>query len=112
MTLSYCSTAALPADAAKSLNGRKQDGVRETALMDELAWMRRFFYGLHLISCEDIGLKPSLLDGEVPDARDCFKTAEDDCARRRGCLIERQFPLNVVKLLALAKCACSAKQQE
>lgn len=68
-------TAVLPGDVAKSLHGRALSGPRATPLMEELAWMRRYFYGLHLISCEDIGLKPQLLKGEADDAADCSATA-------------------------------------
>ncbi|HND55100.1 MAG TPA: hypothetical protein PLV92_21950, partial [Pirellulaceae bacterium] len=34
------------------------------------------FYGLYLISCEDIGLKPSLADGELDNPNDCYSAAE------------------------------------
>jgi hypothetical protein len=48
-----------------TLNGYREGGQREYALGDELENMRLLFYGLYLVSCEDIGLEPALLDGEL-----------------------------------------------
>lgn len=48
-----------------SLRGARQGGWRKLPLGDELEEMRLLFYGLHLVSCEDIGMKDELLAGEV-----------------------------------------------
>ena len=55
----------------------KKDGRRSLTLGKELTWMKQFFYGLHLISCEDIGLKNSLLKNELTDRKNCEKVAMD-----------------------------------
>lgn len=47
------------------LRGARDGGWRDHPLGDELENMRMLFYGLHLVSCEDIGLAPQLLPGEV-----------------------------------------------
>lgn len=47
------------------LRGHREGRLREQPLGEELDWIKRFFYGLHLISCEDIGMRPSLLEGEL-----------------------------------------------
>lgn len=48
-----------------TLRGAREGGWRKQALGDELEEMRLLYYGLHLVSCEDIGLKDELLAGEV-----------------------------------------------
>jgi len=68
-------TATLPAETLKELRGRTQEGQRARPLAEELAWMRSFFYGLHLISCEDIGMRPQFLKEEAVDAAACMKLA-------------------------------------
>src|SRR5262249_42982100 len=45
-------------EALAELHGLKQGGQRPQDLYAELAWMRDLFYGLYLVSAEDIGLKP------------------------------------------------------
>ncbi len=55
--------------------GLKADGRRALALELELDEMKNRFYGLYLISCEDIGLKPNLLQDEVLDASQCYAAA-------------------------------------
>lgn len=63
------------ADALKSLHGLRQQGPREADLYTELTSMRELFYGMYLLSCEDIGMKPSFSAGEEVDAERCEKTA-------------------------------------
>jgi hypothetical protein len=65
-----------PASLWRELVGLKETGRRSLPLADELDWMRRFFYGLHLVSCEDIGMRPGLLDGELADAAASQSLAE------------------------------------
>jgi len=48
-----------------ALYGARGGGWRKLPLGDELEEMRLLFYGLHLVSCEDIGMKDELLDAEV-----------------------------------------------
>lgn len=57
--------------------GLKKGGTRSLSLAKELKWMKQFFYGLHLLSCEDIGLKNSLLKDELKDKEACEKTAKE-----------------------------------
>jgi hypothetical protein len=59
----------------KSLKGLREGGERELDLHTELAWMRSLFYGLYLLSAEDIGLKPEFLDGETVDREAVEKVA-------------------------------------
>jgi hypothetical protein len=62
--------------ALKRLHGLKQDGERSQDLYDELGSMRDLFYGFYLVSAEDIGMKPHLLNGEPIDRVRCIKAAE------------------------------------
>jgi hypothetical protein len=64
-------TASLGEATLKSLHGLRQEGEREADLATELAAQRDLFYGLYLVSCEDIGHKPELKDGEA-DAEACY----------------------------------------
>ncbi len=50
-------------------------GERDDDLATELDFMRRLFYGMYLVSCEDIGLAPVFLKGEKVDAADCREAA-------------------------------------
>ncbi len=59
----------------KSLHGLRETGPREKDLFAELQFMRSLFYGLYLLSAEDIGQKPTLLPDEPVDRADCEKTA-------------------------------------
>jgi hypothetical protein len=54
-----------------SLHGLKEGGERGKTLLEELRWMREFFYGLHLLSAEDIGLAPLLRGDEPVDRAAC-----------------------------------------
>jgi hypothetical protein len=69
--------ATIPEDVMKRLTGRKEGGSRSMPLADELEWIKRFFYGLHLLSCEDIGMRPALLERELQDPDVCMKAASD-----------------------------------
>ena len=59
----------------KSLKGLREGGERTLDLHAELRSMRDLFYGLYLLSAEDIGLKPALLDGEAVDREASEKAA-------------------------------------
>jgi hypothetical protein len=54
-----------------SLHGRREGGERSRTLLDELRWMREFFYGLHLLSAEDIDMAPALRPDEPVDRAAC-----------------------------------------
>jgi hypothetical protein len=69
--------------ALTSLHGLKEGGERPADLYTELAAMRDLFYGLYLLSCEDIGLRPQFLDDEPVDRDRCEKAAADWLARAR-----------------------------
>ncbi len=45
-------------------HGQCERGDRKVLLRSELKWMIQFFYGLYLVSCEDIGMKPEALENE------------------------------------------------
>ena len=42
-----------------------EDGPRKPPLAEELAALRKRFYGFYLVSCEDIGMRPEFLEGEL-----------------------------------------------
>jgi hypothetical protein len=54
---------------------QKKLSERDDDLATELAFMRRLLYGLYLVSCEDIGMKPELAPGEKVDLRACKQAA-------------------------------------
>ncbi|MDA0589283.1 MAG: hypothetical protein O2820_14995 [Planctomycetota bacterium] len=56
-------------DTLAELHGLTTDGARESSLKDELESVRQRAYGFYLISCEDIGLRPELAEGELADPR-------------------------------------------
>src|SRR5262249_17722818 len=68
-------TATLGEETLKAIHGLRQAGTQQDDLSTELAAQRDRFYGLYLISCEDIGHKPALADGEVGDREDCYQAA-------------------------------------
>ena len=68
-------TAAVGEDGLKSLHGWKDGGERSKTLLEELRWMREFFYGLHLLSAEDIGMAPGLRIDEPVNRAACEATA-------------------------------------
>jgi hypothetical protein len=61
----------------KQLHGLKKGGERAQDLYDELHGMRDLFYGLYLVSAEDIGLAPTLTPEENVDPEGCYKLAAD-----------------------------------
>ena len=64
-------------EALQGLQGLKQSGPRAQDLHTELLWMRDLFYGLYLISAEDIGMKPGLAPDETLDEERCYKLASE-----------------------------------
>jgi hypothetical protein len=58
----------------KTLHGLRESGAQDYDLATELESQRNLFYGLYLVSCEDIGLKPALDDGEAGD-----EAERDEC---------------------------------
>lgn len=68
-------TKTLGPDCLKKLKGLKQSGEREMNLADELASMKQLFYGLYLVSCDDIGLKPSLSQTDEVDQAKAYESA-------------------------------------
>src|SRR5262249_10208914 len=57
------------------LHGLRRGGQRDPDLYAELHFMRDLFYGLYLVSAEDIGMKPALLKDEPVDAEHCYELA-------------------------------------
>ncbi len=70
-------TSAMGEKVLKEIHGLKEGGEREMTLWDELHWMRDFYYGLYLVSCEDIGLRPKFLDDEEVEAEKCVQLANN-----------------------------------
>ncbi|MHC5537427.1 hypothetical protein ACYOEI_04250 [Singulisphaera rosea] len=68
---------ALGEPTLKSLHGLRESGSREPDLQTELRSIRELFYGLYFLSAEDIGLEPSLMEGEAADRNACEKAAND-----------------------------------
>ncbi len=69
-------TTAVGAEILANLHGLRSDAPRELDLNAELAYMRNLFYGLHLISAEDIGMAPALAEGELAEPDRCYELAE------------------------------------
>ncbi len=67
--------AALGQAALQQLHGLKQDGLRSQNLHTELHGMRDLFYGLYLISAEDIGLESALAAEERVEEERCYQLA-------------------------------------
>ncbi|MFI5458115.1 MAG: hypothetical protein ACHRXM_21990 [Isosphaerales bacterium] len=63
--------AAVGEDGLASLHGLKEGGERSKTLLEELRWMRELFYGLHLLSAEDVGMAPGLRPDEPVDRAAC-----------------------------------------
>ena len=59
------------------LKGLRKGGHRELDLATELNRTRRMFYGFYLLSCEDIGLKPALLEDEPVIPVSAMKLAKE-----------------------------------
>jgi len=64
-------------EALKQMHGLKQGGQRELDLLTELHWMRDLYYGIYLVSAEDIGMKPSLLPDENVEQDRVYQMASD-----------------------------------
>ncbi|MFO0952050.1 MAG: hypothetical protein U0835_13045 [Isosphaeraceae bacterium] len=73
--------ASLGPDLLEKLHGQTQQGDRPAVLKAELAAMRDLFYGFHIVSAEDIGMKPDFKDGEVSDPNRCRQAAEEWLAK-------------------------------
>jgi hypothetical protein len=73
--------AAVGKDALHTLHGLTKDGRREQDLSGQLSFMRDLFYGLYLVSAEDIGMKPALMADEPVDREQCYKTATEWLSR-------------------------------
>jgi hypothetical protein len=73
--------ASVGTEGLQSLHGLKEDGQRSPDLYAELLKMRDLFYGLHLISAEDIGMKPNLAAEESVEQERCYKVATDWLAK-------------------------------
>src|SRR5205807_54768 len=54
----------------------KRGGRQEQNLYNELHFMRDLFYGIYLVSAEDIGLKPALAKDEPVERDYCYNLAE------------------------------------
>ena len=67
--------AALGRSTLESLRGLREQGEREMDLAAEVRWMRDFFYGLALLSAEDIGFRLDLLENEEGDREGSEKLA-------------------------------------
>jgi hypothetical protein len=64
-------------DVLTSLHGLREEGERPATLRDELASMRDLFYGVALLSAEDIGLRLPLHDDEPVDRDRCERLASE-----------------------------------
>jgi hypothetical protein len=62
-------------EALQSLHGLRQGGTRQPDLHSELLGQRDLFYGLYLVSCEDVGLKPHFVRDEAVDRDHCYQQA-------------------------------------
>jgi hypothetical protein len=69
--------AALGKETLQTLHGLKQGGERRPDLLSELHATRDLFYGLYLVSADDIGLKPAFLDKEPVDTERCYRQATE-----------------------------------
>ena len=63
--------AAIGEAGLSSLHGLAEGGERSKSLLEELRWMREFFYGIHLLCAEDIGMAPALRPDEPVDRAAC-----------------------------------------
>src|SRR5262249_13117410 len=61
----------------KQLHGLQKGGGGAKDLYGELHSMRDLFYGLYLVSAEDIGLAPALTPEENVDQERCYQLAMD-----------------------------------
>ena len=75
--------AAIGEDGLASLHGLSEGGERSQNLLEELRWMRELFYGLHLLSAEDVGMAPALRPDEPVDRAACRAKAREWLASYR-----------------------------
>jgi hypothetical protein len=66
---------AVGVETLSKLHGLRQGGQRPDDLRTELHAMRDRFYGLYLVSAEDIGMKPDLAGEENVDSERCYPQA-------------------------------------
>jgi hypothetical protein len=69
--------AQLGKEGLQRLRGLKKDGERAADLYAELIGIRDLFYGLYLVSVEDIGQKPALAADEGVDPQRCYQAAAE-----------------------------------
>ena len=74
---------AVGADVLMSLHGLREGGERPQDLRSELASMRDLYYGLALLSAEDIGMRLKLHDDEPVDRDRCEQLASEWLAHAR-----------------------------
>lgn len=67
--------ASLGEEALKSLHGLRKEGERPDDLATELSAQRDLFYGLYLVSCDDIGHPPTFRADEVAEPDRCYEAA-------------------------------------
>lgn len=67
--------ASLGEEFLKQLHGLTKEGERTPDLATELAAQRDLFYGIYLVSCEDIGHAPALHPDAVLNPADCYVAA-------------------------------------
>jgi hypothetical protein len=67
--------ASIGREALRTLHGLHKSGQRDLDLDAELLHMRDLFYGLYLVSAEDIGLKPVLTKEEEPECKRWYELA-------------------------------------
>lgn len=67
--------ASLGEEALKQMHGLRKEGDRPVDLLTELAAQRDLFYGLYLVSCDDIGHPSALKSEEHPDPERCYEAA-------------------------------------
>jgi hypothetical protein len=65
----------------QAMHGLRPDGARDLDLYNELHYQRDLFYGLYLVSSEDIGLKPNLAIDEPVKVEDCYRVANEWLAK-------------------------------
>jgi hypothetical protein len=68
-------TSTLGEGALRSLHGLRAGGTRIPDLATELRGQRDLFFGLYLVSCEDLGLAPSFEADERVDQPACYQRA-------------------------------------
>jgi hypothetical protein len=69
--------ASLGSETLGELHGLRRGGQRADDLATELAAMRQLFYGLYLVSAEDIGMQSALKEDEVESESKCYEQASE-----------------------------------